>query len=59
MSITAQDLEDGNSDLGLVGSLGNGSGKWYLQIQSNVDLKVQGLLDTDTGFITNLSRAYE
>jgi hypothetical protein len=59
MSITAQDLENGNSDLGLVGSLGNGSGKWYLQIQSNVDLKVQSLLDTDTGFLTNLSRASE
>jgi len=57
MLITAQDLEDGNAALGLVGSLGNGSGKWHLQVISDVDLQVQSLLDTPTGFLTNLSVA--
>jgi len=59
MLVTAQDLEDGNAALGLVGSLGNGSGKWHLQVTSDVNLQVQSLLDTPTGFLTNLSRASE
>ncbi len=53
--ITAQDLENGNSALGLSGSLGDGTGKWRLQINSDIDLEVQSLLDTPNGFITNLS----
>jgi len=59
MLLTAQDLENGNSDLGLVGALGDGSGKWRLQVTSDVALQVQSLLDTPTGFLTNLSRASE
>ena len=53
--ITAQDLENGNSALGLSGSLGDGTGKWRLQINSDIELEVQSLLDTPNGFITNLS----
>jgi hypothetical protein len=53
--ITSQDLENGNSALGLIGSLGNGSGKWRLEIASDVNLEVQSLLDSPNGFITNLS----
>ena len=56
MSISALDLEDGNGDMGLVGSLGNGAGKWRLRISSDVDLQVQSLLETPSGFLTNLSR---
>ena len=59
MVVTAQDLENGNSDLGLVGALGDGTGKWRLQVSSDVALQVQSLLDTPTGFLTNLSRASE
>ncbi|MCZ6503611.1 MAG: hypothetical protein O6945_13995, partial [Gammaproteobacteria bacterium] len=59
MSVTAQDHENGNSSLGLVGALGDGSGKWRLQVTSDVALQVQSLLDTPTGFLTNLSRASE
>ncbi len=55
MLVTAQDLEQGNAELGLVGALGNGAGKWRLQVTSDVDLQVQSLLDTQTGFLTNLS----
>ena len=57
--ITAQDLESGNSLIGLVGSLGNGTGKWHLEITSDVDLQVQSLLDTPNGFLTNLSQISE
>ncbi len=59
MTLSAQDLEQGNGDLGLVGALGDGSGKWHLQVTADVDLKVQNLLDTPTGFLTNLSRPVE
>ena len=59
MAITIQDLENGNGQLGLVGVLGNGTGKWRLQVTSDVDLKVQGLMDTPTGFLTNISRTSE
>jgi hypothetical protein len=59
ISITALDLENGNSDLGLTGALGDGEGKWRLTVSSSEDIQVQGTLDTPAGFITNLSRATE
>ncbi|MDG2071614.1 MAG: hypothetical protein P8J55_07810 [Pseudomonadales bacterium] len=58
MTLTAQDIESGNSDL-ITGSLGDGGGKWRLVITSDIDLQVQSLLDTPTGFLTNLSRSVE
>ena len=59
MLITAPDLENGNGELGLVNSFGDGAGKWRLSITSDVDLNVQSLLETATGFLANLSRAAE
>ncbi len=59
LSVTSQDLENGNIPLGLVGALGNGVGKWRLFVVSTSDLKVQGLMNTPSGFLTNLSRAVE
>ena len=59
ISISASDLENGNTNLGLIGALGNGTGKWRLTINANTSIQVQGLLDTPAGFITNLSRATE
>ncbi len=59
MAITIQDLENGNGQLGLVGVLGNGTGKWRLKITANPDLKVQGLMNTPSGFLTNISRTSE
>ncbi|MBV1905031.1 MAG: hypothetical protein KUG75_03060 [Pseudomonadales bacterium] len=59
LEITAQDLENGNAQLGLVGALGNGTGKWQIKVSSSADLKVQGLMNTPSGFLTNLSRAIE
>ena len=57
MSITSQELESGSSKF--VGALGDGAGKWRLQITSNTPLQIQSLLDTPTGFLTNLSRVSE
>ncbi len=59
ISISALDLENGNAELGLVGALGDGTGKWRLTVSSSTSIQVQGLLDSPTGFITNLSRATE
>ncbi len=59
MTITSVGLESGNADLGLVGALGDGQGKWRLAIESDVDLQVQSLLETPSGFLTNLSRPVE
>ncbi|MBO6700778.1 MAG: hypothetical protein JJ921_00455 [Pseudomonadales bacterium] len=53
--LTAKDLEEGS--LGTIGSLGDGSGKWRLEINSDVELEVQSLLTTPAGFITNLSKS--
>lgn len=57
IEVTASDLESGASHL--TGSLGDGAGKWRLEVTSDVDIKVQSLLDTPTGFLTNLSRPAE
>ncbi|MBO6557754.1 MAG: hypothetical protein JJ957_14705 [Pseudomonadales bacterium] len=53
--VTAQDLENGNVSKGLSGALGDGSGKWQLNISSSLDLEVLSLIRTADGFLTNLS----
>lgn len=55
VELTAQDLEQGNATLGLQGALGDGAGKWRLLLSADVDIEVQSLLETPTGFLTNLS----
>ncbi len=57
--ISSADLENGNAGIGLTGALGNGAGKWRLKISSALDLKVQGLMNTPSGFLTNLSSTAE
>lgn len=59
LSITSQDLENGNVGLGLSGALGNGNGKWRLEINSSASIKVQGVINTASGFLTSISRAVE
>lgn len=55
IQVTAQDLENGNTNKGLSGSLGDGVGKWQLAISSTLDLEVLSLIRTPDGFLTNLS----
>ena len=59
IELTAIDIESGNVPMGLTGALGNGVGKWRLKVVSTTDLQVQSLLNTPSGFLTNLSRASE
>ena len=53
LMVTAADLEDGN--IGDSGSLGDGTGKWRLDVASDEPVAVMNLLATPTGHITNLS----
>ena len=55
--LTTTDLESGNSDKGLSGSFGDGSGRWRLTVTADVTLKVMSLVRTPDGFLTNLSSA--
>lgn len=57
VSLSAQDLEDGNAGKGLSGSLGDGNGKWRLSVSANLPVRVMSLLNDPQGFLTNLSRA--
>ena len=53
--ITAAELENGSSEKGLLGGIGDGKGKWRLTLTSDEPVTVQSLLETPAGFITNLS----
>ena len=56
-TLTAADLETGE---GVRGSLGNGSGKWRLTVDSERTIVVMCLLASPTGHLTNLStRMYQ
>ncbi len=56
IEISAADLEAGNPALGLSGSLGDGEGKWVLEVTTSAPIKAISLLRDPRGFITNLSR---
>ena len=55
-SFTAEELESGIAP-GLAGSLGDGAGKWPLNLQSESRVSAMGLLSNPTGHLTNLSTA--
>ena len=52
-TVTAQALESGADDLD--GALGDGFGKWSLEVKSDAPIRVLSLLRSPTGHITNLS----
>ncbi len=52
-SIDAPELEDGGA--GLEGALGDGEGKWRLDINADRDIQVMSLMESPDGHITNLS----
>ena len=52
--LSARDLERGAS--GLSGRLGDGAGKWRLDVQADHPILVMSLLQLPTGHLTNLSR---
>ncbi len=49
------DFETGNTNKGVSGQLGAGTGKWRLTAESSGDLSVMSLIRTSDGFLTNLS----
>ena len=53
---TAAELESGNAE-GLTGSIGDGSGKWRLTVESEQDIVAMGLLSSPAGHLANLSTA--
>ena len=53
VNISAPSLEGG--DDGLTGSIGDGTGKWILAVQSDAPIVVMSLLESHTGHLTNLS----
>ncbi|MYE82942.1 MAG: leucine-rich repeat domain-containing protein [Gammaproteobacteria bacterium] len=53
---TAAELEAGGV-VGLAGSIGDGSGKWRLLVESAHELVAMSLLSSPTGHLTNLSTA--
>lgn len=54
-TVTARQLELG--DAGMEGALGDGRGKWQLNVRSEQPLLVMSLLASPTGHLTNLSTA--
>ena len=54
--VTAAQLEGLESDAeGLIGRLGDGTGKWQLYVSSDLPIHVMSLLENTTGELTNLS----
>ncbi len=52
-SISAPALEEGGT--GLDGALGDGQGKWRLDIEADQDIQVMSLMESPQGHITNIS----
>ena len=55
-TLSAQALETG---VGLDGRLGDGAGKWRLNVRSTTNIQVMSLLSTRTGHLANLSTVPE
>ena len=52
-TLAASELEDGGT--GLEGSLGDGAGKWRLEVETDRPIMAISMLATPTGHLTNLS----
>lgn len=58
LQLTGDDLENGNTAKGLIGSFGTGPGKWQILVVSPGNIEVMGLMRNGaTGPITNLSQS--
>ena len=52
-SVSSRDLENGAASL--TGALGDGNGKWRLEIEAGHNIQVLSLMESPAGHITNLS----
>ncbi|MDE0005136.1 MAG: SUMF1/EgtB/PvdO family nonheme iron enzyme [Rhodospirillaceae bacterium] len=50
--LNSTDLEDGNTDKGLFGSTGAGTGDWRLELTSALEIEALAYVRTDDGFVT-------
>ena len=55
VEIFSSELEEGSAEKGLTGSLGDGQGKWRLQVSTSEDAIVLSLLEAVGGYLSNLS----
>ena len=55
VELSSADLENGNVAKGLIGKLGNGTGKWHLSVSATGRVTLQSLLLDPKGYLTNLS----
>ena len=55
VELSSADLENGNVAKGLIGKLGNGTGKWHLSVSATGQVTLQSLLLDPKGYLTNLS----
>lgn len=55
VELTAQDLENGAPDKGLEGEMGDGQGKWFLNVVSLETSTVMNLIEVPGGYLSNLS----
>ena len=52
--LNSQDLEEGNTDKGLSGALGDGEGDWRLELTTNLDIEALAYIRTPAGFLTSM-----
>ena len=50
----SEDLETGNPDKGLTGSSGRGTGDWWLEVESVLEIEVLSYIRTPDGFLTSM-----
>ena len=54
VQFSSADLEEGNTDKGLSGGVGDGEGDWRLELESTLDLQVLGYVLTTDGFLATM-----
>lgn len=55
IEVFSVELEEGSAEKGLTGALGDGQGKWRLQVSTSQDAIVLSLLEAVGGYLSNLS----
>ncbi|MBO6656089.1 MAG: DUF1588 domain-containing protein [Pseudomonadales bacterium] len=53
--LNSSDIEAGNTDKGLSGSLGEGDGNWRLVVSSDLEMDVMSIIRLPGGYLSNLS----
>ncbi len=58
IQLTAADIENGNATKGLTGAIGDGSGKWRINVTAEFDgLEVTSFIRTPDGFLTDITKS--